>query len=133
MFMQCSLCIACCVLHTNKHSLYMTLIELCFSCGFGACRHCCYLIMCCPHRHDCCYISVIYCVLPVGAYGHCHRFIFVLLLYVCRYCHICGYWRRYILYAVGTAATAYFMLCTAGTAKKNAWVLPPLYILYVMH
>ena len=138
-----------CMLCTSyqKNSLYMPLIELCVSCWLGTCRHCCYLVMCCPHRNDCCCISVVYCVLSVGACGHCHHFIFVLLRYVGWYCHMCGYWHCLILYAVGNAATVYFMVCTAGTATcmgttaaiycmlhmqvlPHAWVLPPFFILY---
>ena len=105
-------------------SLYMPLIELCFGCWFGAFRHCCYLIMCCPHRHDCCYISMIYCVLPVGACGHYHHFIFVCYaMQVLPHAWVLPPLYTYIVLCtagtatcVGAVAILYRMLCTASAA-----------------
>ena len=147
MFMQCSLCIACCVLHTKKHSLYMTLIELCFSCGFGACRHCCYLIMCCPHRHDCCYISVIYCVsqlVLVGTATASYLYCFFMsagtatyvgtgtaiycMMWVLLPLHTLCYALRVLpKKCLGTTTTIY-IVCYALRVLPHAWILPPLYI-----
>ena len=116
----------------RKNNLYILLIDLCLCCWLCACRHCCYIIlcriMCCPHnRHDCCYVYVVYCVLPLGTCGHCHSFIFVLLLHACWYCHMCGYCRRFILYAIYALLVLPYAqvlppvnfvcyVCTAGTA-----------------
>ena len=131
--MQCSLCIACCVLHTKKNSLYMPLIELCFGCWFGACRHCCYLIMCCSHRHDCCYISVVYCVLPVGACGHYHCFIFVCYaMQVLQHAWVLPPLYTYIVcYALQVLPHAwvplpFHIVCYALWVLPHAWVLLPI-------